>query len=87
MFFAPDFARSFFTTSMLSPPVEVVPAAISAMVVKHAGHIGGLLRSLQSLATLSTSVVACFECADALVLITNDVRDPAISTAAQKNFA
>jgi hypothetical protein len=40
VFFAPDVARSFFIVSAVRLPVEVVPAAISTIVVRHAGHMG-----------------------------------------------
>jgi hypothetical protein len=37
------FARSFFTTSVVGPSVEVVPATINAMVAMQAGHMKLLL--------------------------------------------
>jgi hypothetical protein len=40
MIFAPGLARSFFTTSAVSPPAEDAPATISAAVAMHAGHMG-----------------------------------------------
>src|SRR5712691_3450517 len=48
IFFALFFARSFCTTSVVSPPVEVVPAMISVMVAMHTGHTK-LLLSLRSI--------------------------------------
>src|SRR2546426_8949286 len=48
IFFTLFFARSFFTTSVVSPPVEVVPATISVMVAMHTGH-KELLLSLRSI--------------------------------------
>src|SRR4051812_29270233 len=37
---APVFARNFVMANTASPPAELPPAAISAMDVMHAGHIG-----------------------------------------------
>ena len=46
-----DFAGGFFTTSAVTPPVEVAPAAFNAAVVMHPTHIE-LLRSLHPIVSL-----------------------------------